>query len=66
MDTGQWVPVTPGGTVCTWLAADTKKEAIANLLEEAKHMPYDGWDKPGKYGFKARGYEIWQVQEDAT
>jgi hypothetical protein len=60
---GYWVPVTPGGTVCTWLCAPTEQEAIDNLLHEASHMPYDGWDKPGCYGFKERGYTIEQVGE---
>ncbi len=63
MKSGQWIPVTPGGTVCVDLVADTEQEAIKNLLRAASHMPYDGWDKPGCYGFKARGYTIEQVME---
>ena len=55
-----WVPVTPGGTVCTDLGAPTRQEAIDQLLVAASHMPYDGWDEPGKFGFKERGYTIEQ------
>lgn len=49
----RFVPVTPGGTACYWLASGTKEEAIKKLLEDAAHMPYDGWK-----GFKERGYKI--------
>ena len=55
---GYWVPITPGGTVCVWLAKPTEQEAINALLHEASHMPYDGWE-----GFKERGYEVVQVGE---
>jgi hypothetical protein len=54
----KWFPVTPGGTLVTWLPADTAEEAWAKLLEDAKHMPYKG-----KQGFKDRGYSV--VQRDA-
>jgi hypothetical protein len=57
-----YVPVTPGETILTNLAAKTEEEAIANLLKDAAHMPYDGWDSPDGYGFKQRGYEIWKVK----
>jgi len=53
-----YVPVTPGGTILFNLAAKTEQEAIDNLLADAAHMPYDGWDSPDGYGFKQRGYEI--------
>lgn len=48
-----WVPITPGGTVCSWLAADTEDQAWENLLKDAAHMPYKD-----KAGFIARGYEV--------
>lgn len=53
-----FVPVTPAGTVLCQLAGKTKQAAIDNLLIDAAHMPYDGWDSPEGYGFKQRGYEI--------
>jgi hypothetical protein len=46
-------PVTPGGTVVTWLASKSREEAIAKLLEDAKHMPYKNWAD-----FEHRGYTI--------
>lgn len=52
MDSG-WVPVTPGGTVCTWIAAETEDEAWKLLMANAIHMPY-----PNKAAFIARGYEV--------
>lgn len=48
-----WFPVTPGGTVVTWLPADTESGAWARLLEDAAHMPYKG-----REGFEARGYHV--------
>ena len=57
-----YVPVTPAGTILTHLCATTEDEAIANLLKDAAHMPYDGWDSPEGYGFKQRGYEICTVE----
>ena len=57
-----FVPVTPGGTVLCELAGKTEQEAIDNLLGEAAHMPYDGWDSPEGFGFKQRGYEICKTQ----
>lgn len=48
-----YVPVTPGGTVCTWLESSTEDEAWEKLLEDASHMPYDG-----REGFEARGYTV--------
>lgn len=58
--TTKYVPVTPGGTACIHIWADTEEQAVANLLEDAAHMPYDGWA-----GFQARGYTIekWEVPE---
>lgn len=57
-----FVPVTPGDTVLCELAAMTEQGAIDNLLEEAQHMPYDGWDSPDGFGFKQRGYTIGKVK----
>ena len=41
------------------LEADTEEQAIQNLLVDAAHMPYDGWE-----GFKARGYTIETYEDD--
>jgi len=49
----QYVPITPGGTPCTWLSAPTEAEAWDNLLKDAAHMPYKTVD-----GFKERGYTV--------
>jgi hypothetical protein len=49
----KYVPVTPGGTPCTWLASNTEDEAWDKLLEDASHMPYEG-----KEGFQERGYTV--------
>jgi len=49
----EYIPETPGGTLCTWLTSRTEKEAIKKLLKDASHMPYDGWN-----GFQQRGYKI--------
>lgn len=48
-----YIPVTPGGTYCDWLASDTEQQAIKKLLKDASHMPYNGWP-----GFRARDYRI--------
>lgn len=29
-----YIPCTPGGTICTWLAADTEADAWSNLIED--------------------------------
>lgn len=52
-----FVPVTPGGTVCTWLAAESEQQAIDNLLKDAAHMPYKTWAN-----FQKRGYTIEKVR----
>jgi hypothetical protein len=46
-------PVTPAGTICTWLPAATKEDAWALLLADAAHMPYRT-----KAEFKLRGYSV--------
>lgn len=53
----EYIPETPGGTLCDWLAADTKEKAIKNLLEDAAHMPYKTWEN-----FERRGYKIIEVK----
>lgn len=53
-----YVPMTPGGTLCMWLAAKTEDKAWEKLLEDAAHMPYKG-----KEGFKQRGYKVVTVKE---
>ena len=49
----QYVPVTPGGSACVWLAAKTEHQAWANLLKDAAHMPYKTIEN-----FKKRGYTV--------
>lgn len=49
----KWIPITPGGTPCTWLESDTEDEAWAKLLVDAAHMPYRD-----KAGFIERGYTV--------
>jgi hypothetical protein len=48
-----FVPITPGGTACIWLASSTREEAIKKLLKDAEHMPYKTWAN-----FEKRGYTI--------
>ena len=48
-----YIPVTPGGTPCTWLRANTEEKAWANLLWDARHMPYKTIEN-----FKLRGYTV--------
>jgi len=48
-----YIPSTPGGTPLFHLKADSEEQAWTNLVEDAKHMPYDGVE-----GFKARGYTV--------
>jgi hypothetical protein len=54
-----FMPITPGGTVCTWLESDTEDEAWEKLLVDASHMPYDG-----KQGFIERGYEVCELKKE--
>ena len=53
-----YVPVTPGGTICIWLEADTEDKAWDKLLEDASHMPYGS-----KEAFIERGYEVCAMTE---
>ena len=53
-----YVPVTPGGTYCFWLASKTEAEAWKKLLKDASHMPYKG-----KEDFIKRGYTIEKVEQ---
>jgi hypothetical protein len=53
-----YVPVTPAGTYLMHLESGTEDEAINKLLNDAKHMPYDGWK-----GFQDRGYTISKLEE---
>ena len=52
-----YVPITPGGTFCFWLASKTEDEAWENLLRDAAHMPYRS-----KRSFMRRGYTVELVQ----
>ena len=53
----KFVPITPGGTACTWLASDTEEEAWQKLLKDAAHMPYKN-----KVGFQNRGYTVEKME----
>ena len=53
IDKVKFVPVTPAGTPCTWLASPTEKEAWRRLLIDAAHMPYKT-----KENFIKRGYTV--------
>ena len=53
-----FVPITPGGTVCIWLEASTRKQAWKNLLKDAEHMPYKD-----KGAFVKRGYSVEKLTE---
>lgn len=53
-----FVPVTPAGTYVMHLQSDTEEEAIAKLLKDAAHMPYNGWKE-----FQDRGYTISRLEE---
>lgn len=52
-----YVPMTPGGSLCLWLAAKTEDKAWEKLLKDAAHMPYKG-----KEGFEQRGYKVVTVE----
>lgn len=49
----RYIPITPSGTACDWLEAETEAEAWNKLIEDAAHMPYKT-----KEGFIERGYRI--------
>lgn len=48
-----YIPITPGGTICTWLASPTEDIAWEKLLKDADHMPY-----VNKQAFIERGYKV--------
>lgn len=60
MSKANYIPVTPGGTLCTWLASKTEDGAWKNLLEDAKHMPYGT-----KENFIKRGYTVENMNSDS-
>ncbi|MCK5605068.1 hypothetical protein KAR91_24475 [Candidatus Pacearchaeota archaeon] len=49
----KWVPCTPAGSMLVNISADTRHQAIKNLMEDAGHMPYETWKD-----FVNRGYTI--------
>ena len=53
MSKKEYMPVTPAGTLLTWLIADTEQGAWDNLLEDAAHMPYKTQEN-----FVIRGYTV--------
>ncbi len=53
-----YCPVTPGGTICTWLVSASEDGAWQNLLADAAHMPYKG-----REGFEARGYSVIEIPQ---
>jgi len=48
-----WIPRTPAGTECDWLASRSEDEAWTKLMRDAAHMPYED-----KAAFIARGYTV--------
>lgn len=54
-----FIPITPGGTICEWLAASTEEEAWKKLLKDAAHMPY-----VTKENFVKRGYTVEEFEEE--
>jgi len=58
----KYIPITPGGTVLSWLAQDTEEAAWKALMQDAAHMPYRN-----QAGFEKRGYTVEkfvEVQKD--
>lgn len=53
----KYVPITPGGTICIWLASKTEEAAWRKLLEDAAHMPYKT-----KENFIKRGYTVEELR----
>jgi len=58
--TTTYIPVTPGGTPCTWLESLTEDDAWAKLLHDARHMPYKT-----KENFQKRGYKVERWEKEA-
>lgn len=54
-----YVPITPGGTPCGWLSADTEDKAWRNLIADIVHMPYQNKDH-----LTYRGYTVEQFVEE--
>ena len=54
----KWIPFTSGGSMLVNLGTDTKHQAIKNLMEDARHMPYETWKD-----FIERGYTIVNMKE---
>lgn len=54
-----WVPVTPAGTVCTWLESNTEDQAWEKLKIDVAHMPYQN-----RQDFIDRGYTVEQYEEE--
>jgi hypothetical protein len=53
MPKSYFIPITPGDTPLTHLAAKTEQGAWDKLMREASHMPYQG-----RAGFEERGYTV--------
>lgn len=49
----RFVPITPAGSPCIWLASDTEEDAWKALLKDASRMPYKD-----KEGFEEVGYTV--------
>lgn len=54
----RFVPVTPSGTPCFPLFAETEEKAWENLLKAAAHMPYKT-----KENFIKRGYAVFMFRK---
>ena len=57
----QYVPMTPGGTLCMHLVAPTEARAWEMLMEDASHMPYGTVQ-----AFKLRGYTVVTIEPAPT
>jgi len=55
----RFVPVTPGGSYCLHLVANSEAEAWELLLKDASHMPYKN-----KAEFQQRGYTVEEWFDD--
>lgn len=58
-DSEKYLPMTPAGSPLMHLASSEYSAARDALLNEAAHMPYQGWA-----GFYERGYRIYEMRGD--
>lgn len=56
-----YVPVTPTGRACHWLAANSEHEAWSALMKDVVHKPYKTQDECIKGGYRIE--RIWVTKE---